>query len=141
MVLLAAVGMIFVVALIIVNNAMVMATIDRVPEIGTLRAIGAQRGTVLGLLLAETAMLGLVAGGLGGLAAVGMVTWLGRVGVPAPADELVLLFGGPRLYPTIGPVDIAIGLVTITTVAVASTLYPATLAARVPPIVAMRGRE
>lgn len=139
--LLTAVAIIFLVALIIVNNAMVMATMDRVPEIGTLRAIGTQRTTVLGLFLVETGVLGLVAGGVGGLAAVGVIVWLHSVGIPAPADELVLLFGGPRLFPTIGLNDIVFGLITITTVAVASTLYPATLAARVPPIVAMRGRE
>ena len=37
--------------------------------------------------------------------------------------------------------DVLFGLATIVTVAVASTLYPAVLAARVQPIVAMQGRE
>ena len=37
--------------------------------------------------------------------------------------------------------DLMFGLVTITVVAVGSTLYPATMAARVPPIVAMRGNK
>lgn len=141
LVLYVALSIIFLVALIIVNNAMVMATLDRVPEIGTLRAIGAQRSTVLALFLLETALLGLFAGGAGALAAVGLVTWLGAVGIPAPVEQLVLVFGGPRLFPSAGLDDVAFGLVAITTVAVASTLYPATLAARVPPIVAMQGRE
>jgi len=34
---------IFAVALVIINNALVMATLERMPEIGTLRAVGAQR--------------------------------------------------------------------------------------------------
>ncbi|MEZ4238001.1 MAG: FtsX-like permease family protein [Myxococcota bacterium] len=140
-VLLVALGIIFLVALIIVNNAMVMATIDRVPEIGTLRAIGAQRGTVLGLFLTETALLGLIAGGAGALCAVASVLVLGRVGIPADAEILVLLFGGPRLYPSVGLDDVAFGLLAITSVAVVSTVYPAILAARVPPVVAMQGRE
>jgi ABC-type lipoprotein release transport system permease subunit len=136
-----ALGIIFLVALIIVNNAMVMATLDRVPEIGTLRAIGAQRRLVLGLFLAETAILGLFAGVIGAGLAVATISWLGNVGVPAPSGILVLLFGGPRLYPTIGADDVMFATLTITLVAVLSTLYPARLAARVPPIVAMQGRE
>jgi hypothetical protein len=138
-VLLVAVAIIFLVALIIVNNAMVMATIDRVPEIGTLRAIGARRSTVLGLFLTETAILALVFGGAGAGAAAALITWLGQVGIPAPVKQLMVLFGGPYLYPTVGFEDLAFGLVAVTVVALGSTLYPATMAARVPPVVAMRG--
>ncbi|MEQ1503194.1 MAG: FtsX-like permease family protein [Myxococcota bacterium] len=138
-VLVVALAIIFLVALIIVNNAMVMATIDRVPEIGTLRAIGAQRSTVIGLFLMETALLGLIGGGSGAGLAVAMVTWLGQVGIPAPAQVMVLMFGGPRLYPTAGLDDVAFGLLAITSVAIGSTLYPALMAARVQPIVAMQG--
>ena len=47
MVLNIAVLIIFVVALVIINNAMVMATLQRVREIGTLRAVGAQRRFIL----------------------------------------------------------------------------------------------
>jgi ABC-type lipoprotein release transport system permease subunit len=141
LVLVIALGIIFLVALIIVNNAMVMATLDRVPEIGTLRAIGAQRRFVLGLFLAETAILGLFTGAIGAGLAVATITWLGKVGLPAPDGILVLLFGGPRLYPTIGADDVLFATLTITLVAVLSTLYPARLAARVPPIVAMQGQE
>jgi hypothetical protein len=140
-VLLVALAIIFLVALIIVNNAMVMATLDRVPEIGTLRAIGAQRATVLGLFLTETALLGLLAGGAGAVAAVVSIVVLGRVGIPADYEVLVLMFGGPRLYPEVGLDDVAFGLLAITSVAVGSTLYPALMAARVPPIVAMQGRD
>ncbi|HEX9508826.1 MAG TPA: ABC transporter permease, partial [Myxococcales bacterium] len=43
-----AVFIIFIVALVIINNAMMMATLQRVHEIGTMRAIGAQRSFVLG---------------------------------------------------------------------------------------------
>ena len=52
MVLYLAVLIIFAVALVIINNAMVMATLQRVKEIGTMRAIGAQRRFVLVLVVA-----------------------------------------------------------------------------------------
>ena len=69
------------------------------------------------------------------------MVWLGQVGIPAPVKQLIVLFGGPRLYPSVGADDLLFGLVTITLVAVGSTLYPATMAARVQPIVAMRGNK
>jgi ABC-type lipoprotein release transport system permease subunit len=132
---------IFLVALLIINNSMVMATLDRTAEIGTMRAIGARRWVVVALFMAETLLLGVISGGLGALAAVGLITWLGQVGIPAFQDVLVLLFAGPRLYPQVGAQQVAFGLVTVSIVGVVSTLYPALLAARVQPIVAMRGKE
>src|SRR6266511_2873458 len=41
------------IALVVINNAMVMATLQRVKEIGTMRAIGAQRAFVVVMLLVE----------------------------------------------------------------------------------------
>ena len=66
-----AVGIIFVVAMVIINNAVMMATLQRTPEVGTMRAIGAQRGFVLAMVLVETLTLGLIFGGAGAAARVG----------------------------------------------------------------------
>jgi len=132
---------VFFVALIVINNAMMMATLDRVPEIGTMRAIGASRWTVVWLILAETLMLGAVAGVVGAAGAVGMLALLGTVGIPAPADVVVLLFAGPRLYPTVGAWHVGFGLLVVLVVALVAALYPAALASRVAPVVAMQGKE
>ncbi len=136
-----AIAVIFLVALVIINNTMVMATMERTHEIGTMRAIGAQRTFVIGLFVLETLLLGLLAGGLGALAAVGLIAWLGHVGIPAYADILVLLFAGKHLYPTVTLANVALGMVAIVLISVASALYPALLAARVQPVVAMQGKE
>ncbi len=132
---------IFSVALIIVSNALAMATRDRAAEIGTMRAIGARRGMVVWMLVLETVVLGLIAGTLGAGLGVGLVSVLGNVGIPAVTDQLVFLFAGPRLYPTWEPVQALIGVVLVVVVATVSTIYPAVLAALVPPIVAMQGKE
>jgi ABC-type antimicrobial peptide transport system permease subunit len=42
-----AIAIIFTVALVIINNSMITATMERVTEIGTMRAIGAQRSVVM----------------------------------------------------------------------------------------------
>jgi len=140
-VLVVALVIIFTVALLIINNSMVMATMDRFAEIGTMRAIGARRRLVVGLFLGETALIGLVAGAAGAAAGALVVGWLGRVGLPAVQDVLVLLFAGPRLYPTLAPSHLLLGVLLVFVVGVISTLYPASLAARVPPVVAMQRRE
>lgn len=136
-----AIFIVFLVALFIINNAMVMATMERITEIGTMRAIGAQRGWVTLLFVAETVVLGLIAGSAGALAAVGFITWLASVGIPAGQDVLVVLFAGPRLYPTVSPGNVAFGLLSVLGISILSTLYPAVLAARVPPVVAMAQKE
>lgn len=132
---------IFSVAIIIINNSMVISTLERVNEIGTLRALGAQRGFVRAMLLIETLFLALVAGALGAALGAGVVLGLGAVGIPAPSDVLVFLFGGPRLYPSLGAGNVVLALVVIATVSLLATLYPARLATRVPPVVAMQRAE
>lgn len=135
------IGIIFIVALVIINNSMVMATMDRIGEIGTMRAIGARRRFVLLLFLLETLVLGLISSAVGALAAMGLLGALGRSGIPARGDFFIFLFGGPALYPEVSLVNAAWGLVVILVVSVLSTLYPARLAAKVAPVVAMQQRE
>jgi ABC-type antimicrobial peptide transport system permease subunit len=132
---------IFLVALVIINNTMVMATMERTTEIGTMRAIGAQRPFVIVLFLIETMLLGALAGGSGAVAGGAFITWLGHVGVPAVHNTLVLLFAGPRLYPTFSATNIVFGMGSILSISGLSTLYPSVLAARVPPVVAMQAKE
>lgn len=139
-VLVTAILIIFLVALVIINNSMVMATLDRTREIGTMRAIGAQRGYVLKMFLIESSVLGLGFGILGVLLGAGLVLTLGHFGIPAMADELYFIFGGPRLYPILTPGHLAMAFAVVFLVSVASTIYPALLATRILPVKAM-GKE
>ena len=141
LVLIVSLTIIFIVALIIINNAMVMATMDRVPEIGTMRAIGARKALVATLLLAETLLLSAVAGAAGAAVGAAFVGWLGQIGIPAVEDVLVILFAGPRLYPSVGIDDLAFAGASVVAVALLSTFYPALLAMRVQPVTAMQGKE
>ncbi|MCK6545038.1 FtsX-like permease family protein [Myxococcota bacterium] len=141
LVLFIAIAIIFTVALVIINNSMVTATMERTIEIGTMRAIGAQRRFILVMFLLETLVLGALAGGLGMLAAAGMVEWLGTVGIAAKMDVLVFLFAGPRLYPDFGLSNLVIGFVAILFVSLISTLYPARIATTIQPVVAMQRKE
>jgi ABC-type lipoprotein release transport system permease subunit len=128
----------FGVALVIINNAMVMAALARVKEVGTMRAIGAQRRFVVAMLLVEIIAVSVVFG-LAGAALGGGVVALIRAagGIPASTDLLFFLFSGPSLMPRIGGSAVAASLILVLGVAVASALYPAWIAMRVTPVEAM----
>jgi ABC-type lipoprotein release transport system permease subunit len=136
-----AVFIIFVVALVIINNAMMMATLQRVREVGTMRAIGAQRSFVLGMVLVETLLLGLVFGAGGALVGSGIMAFLGSAGIPAGNEALYFFFSGPRLYPSLSTGNLVAAFVIVLVVSSISTLYPAFLATRVSPLKAMQTDE
>lgn len=141
LVLYVAIVIIFLVALVIINNSMIMATMERVAEIGTMRAIGSSRSLVMGMIFLETLTLGVLAGGAGAGLGAAVIAILGQVGIPANNDVLVFLFSGPRLFPTFGAVHVVTGVVAIVTVSLVSTLYPARIATRIQPVVAMQRAE
>ena len=139
-VLVTAIVIIFLVALVIINNSMVMATLDRTREIGAMRAMGAQKRTILSMLVIESMVLGFGFGLIGVALGSSVVLVLGHVGIPAFNDELYFLFAGPRLLPTLAPVHFVIAFTVVFVVTVASVFYPARLAMKVQPVEAM-GKE
>lgn len=142
LVLWAAVAIVLAVALVIVSNALVIATLQRVAEIGTLRAIGAQRRFVRLLVLAEALAVGLVFGGAGaGLGAAAVAAVRAAGGVPAFTDELAFVFSGPALLPTLSAGPTAAALLAVLAVTLGAALYPALLATRVSPLAAMQSDD
>jgi len=137
-----AAAIIFAVAIVIMNNAMVMATLQRVKEIGTMRAIGAQRRLVLAMLLVESVVIGVVFGLLGGAVGAGLV-WLSRAlgGFHTSNDQLQFLFSGPALLPELGGGSVGVALTVIILVSIVSGFYPALLAMRVTPLEAMQTED
>ncbi len=140
-VLFTAVLIIFVVALVIINNALVMATLERVRELGTLRAIGAQRRFILSMLVLESMVVGLVFGALGTALGAALVLFLGHQGIPAANDVFMFFFSGPRLYPALSGQNLGIALGIVLIVSVISSFYPAFIAMRVSPREAMQSED
>jgi ABC-type lipoprotein release transport system permease subunit len=139
-VLVTAIFIIFLVALVIINNSMVMATLDRTREIGTMRAIGAQRKYILKMFLIESSVLAVGFGLFGTALGAGIVMTLNHFGIPAVSDELYFIFAGPKLHPMLTTGHIAAAFAANFLTAVASTVYPAMLATRIEPVKAM-GKE
>jgi putative ABC transport system permease protein len=106
-------------------NTMLMSTTERISEFGILRSNGWSRGNVLQLILAESACLGLLAGVVGCLLALGGVTLLNR-----------FLEHGLQL--AITPSLLALGLGLATALGALGGLYPAWRASRMAPVETIR---
>lgn len=129
------------VAVIIMMIGVTIATLQRTQVIGTMRAIGAQREFVLGMVLVETLVLGIVFSALGiGVGAL-IVTWLGATGIPAFRDELYFFFSGPRLLPQLTGSSVVFAAVMILGASGISVLVPALIAVKISPLQAMQASE
>jgi ABC-type lipoprotein release transport system permease subunit len=132
---------IFLTSLVIINNSLVMATLERVPEIGTLRAIGTQAPFIVSMIVLEALVQGVLFGAAGAGFGALLVIFVERYGIPAPNDMSYFFFSGPRLHPALTGADFAGALALVLVVSVASALYPAYLAMKVSPRQAMQDSE
>ena len=108
---------------IVIMNIMLVSVTERTHEIGIRKALGARHGDIMQQVLIEAVLLAMIGGGVG-VAIGAMVTEiLGRV------FEL-------SLHITLGYVALALGVSTI--VGIASGWYPASRAAKLDPVVALR---
>jgi ABC-type lipoprotein release transport system permease subunit len=114
---------------------------ERVREVGTIRAMGAQRSFIMGMFLGESLMMTLIFGTLGALGGVGVMLWLESAGIPAFHKILFFLFGGPSLHPTVTLSHVVTAASACGAVALISTLYPAWLATRIQPVTAMQTND
>ena len=136
-----AVAIIFIAAMLIMYLSVLMATLQRTQMFGTMRAIGAQRGMILSMVLIESLVLGLIFGGLGMIAGSGVLAAIASKGIAAPNDVMYFFFSGPRLIPHLTAWPLVVALVIILVVTIGSTLLPAMMAMRVSPLRAMQADE
>jgi ABC-type lipoprotein release transport system permease subunit len=125
-----------IVVIIGILNTLAIAIRERTREIGTLRAIGMQRGKVLWLFVLEMgllALLGTSAGAvLGVLLGVGLTA--ARIHVP---DAMQIFLVQERLAFVLDPGAIVRYVVVLTVLVVLASLLPARRAARLRPVTAM----
>lgn len=133
------VGIVAVVVIIITMNALVVSVGERIPEIGTLRAIGAKKSFVRRMVLLETSFLTVISGAAG--LAIGAVVMLalGKTGIKAPNLFFEALFAGGVLMPRMSIAAAIKAFAWILGMSLASSLYPIAVALRIKPVVAMQG--
>lgn len=136
-----ALSIILVVAFVIINNSIIVGTLSRTREIGTMRAIGVQRSFVVALFLAETGVTGIIGATFGTIAAIAALALAHQRGIPAPNNIVTLLFSGPRLYPSFHWVIIGSIPLGITLLATLTSIYAARHAAWIQPAEATQEKE
>jgi putative ABC transport system permease protein len=123
----------FVGSFIIYNTFSILAA-QRSREMALLRAIGASKGQVLGSMLMEALVVGLLASVLGLLAGIGVAgllkALLAAFGLDVPAGGTVVTTS-----------TVITALVVGVSVTVAAAVVPARKASRIPPVAAMRDTE
>jgi putative ABC transport system permease protein len=131
-----------------IANTVAMAAHERVREIGTLRAMGLDRRGVVGLFVLEGLVMGSVGGLLGALLGGGYNHKLSVDGIDLSSFIEAAGTGGiydsmpmsSMLY-TESSLAVAAGAALVgLAVAVLSSVYPAVIAARLPPAEAMRAQ-
>ncbi len=108
---------------IVIMNIMLVAVTERTREIGIRKALGARRSDLLSQFLSETVVLSMFGGLLGVLVGVGLALVV-RLLTPLPAS--------------IQPWSVAISLFVASSIGLFFGVYPATRAAKLDPIVALR---
>ncbi len=127
-----------IVAVIIIMNTLVISVTERIPEIGTIRAIGGTKGFVRSMIVWETLSISVVFGLLGiavGAAAIGITHY---AGIESNNMFFKLLFGGPELRPAISASAVAWSLAATASIGTVSSLYPTAVALKISPVRAMQ---
>ena len=135
-----ATALIFLVVTMIFMNTLIINVVERTGEIGTMRAIGADKSFVRGLFLAETLILNGISALVGMLAAGIMLAAGGKNGFPLPETVSQFLIGGGPLpvEPSATPFVLALAIVAV--VSVLATIYPVSVATSITPLKAMSER-
>ena len=112
-----------VVGSIVIMNIMLVAVAERTHEIGIRKALGAKRSDILSQFLAESTTLAVIGASVGIAAGFGLAALIAAV---SPLPAAVALW------------SVVVGVLVGATVGIVSGVYPATRAARLDPIAALR---
>ncbi|MBA2302239.1 MAG: ABC transporter permease [Acidobacteria bacterium] len=121
---------IIITALVVLSaaNAMTMAVMERVREIGTLMALGTSRARVMGMFVAEGLTLGVLGGTTGLVLGWACAVGLSRAGIIMPPPP-TFTTGFPLEIDVVAPLYLLVLLLMVATLGIAAVL-PAARAAR-----------
>jgi putative ABC transport system permease protein len=132
--------LIFLIVVFILMNTLIINVLERTSEIGTYRALGADKSFVSAIFLWESVLLNLGAALVGMVVSLALVAAVGPGGIALPDLVSQYLVGGGPLHLVLSPVPFVTGLVLVALVSVLATLYPTRVAVSVPPVQALGGK-
>ena len=129
---------------IVLLNAMLMAVFERVREFGVLKAVGVGPGSVMGIIMLETAVMVLVAVIAGTLLSIPALWYLVEHGLDMSNMTAGVSVAGMSFDPVwraaVTPHTYFGPIVMLVVIVFAAAFYPALRAARISPVEAMRHR-
>jgi len=127
--------LLFFVAIIIIMNTLSMNALERTEEFGMMRAVGARKGFITRMFLAETFSLAVVFGGGGILLGEIVAVILRNVHIGSGGNQIMeLIFGGDTFRPILGFSGMMIGVVGLAVVTVLAVIYPVLVARKIRPL-------
>lgn len=125
---------IFFVAMIVIMNTLSMAALERVSEIGMMRAIGARKSFLRKMFISETGILSFFFGGIGIITGIIVIYLIKAANISTPNEILQLVYGGDKLNPLFTSSDFLLGVVELGIVTCLSVLYPLRVVDKIVPL-------
>ena len=125
---------------ILILNAMLMASYERIREIGVLKALGVGPGQIFGLITIEAGLQAVVAIGIGLALGVPSLWWLAEKGIDMGTLGGISMMGialQPIMYAEVGPGTFTGPVGTLVVMTFLAALVPAIKAARIDPVEAL----
>lgn len=129
-------AILLVIIVIGIMNTLWIAIRERTREIGTLRAIGMQRGSVMWMFLFEAMLLGLISTSLGATLGILISTALNAMHIVVPTAVRVFLMSD-TLTLVVKAQSVISSILVISAVCTLAAFYPARRAAKLQPVTAM----
>lgn len=133
-----AISVLFIVAIIIIMNTFVISVIERTGEIGTMRAIGADKGFIRKLFAAESLTLSVIFSTIGASLALLVVTVIRLLKISSGNMFFEVLFGGKYISPFVTPLNFFGAILAMSLVGFLAHLYPVSVALKIQPVQAMQ---
>lgn len=121
-----------------IMNTMWISVRERTGEIGTLRAIGMGRYSVLLMFLLEAVLLGVVAATAGAVVGAVVVTGIDVAQLKVPWEPMKVILLSDELHLVVSAGPLLASILAFTLVAGLSALWPAWRAAKMPPVTAIQ---
>lgn len=135
-----ATGLIFLIVAFIFMNTLIINITERTDEIGTMRAIGAEKSFVRWLFISETLFLNMSASIVAMIVAFVTIVAIGSRGIPLPDTFSQFLIGGGNLPMELSIVPFIQAIAVTVVVSILATLYPVRVATSITPLEAMNKR-
>lgn len=125
--------------LIVVTNTLVINVLDRTKEIGTMRALGANKRNIIFLCMSETLILSIISAFLSLFISFFVILIMRKFPITLNNLFFEQLFGGNKLIPELTLSNIGFGFLVSLIIGLTSWIMPVIEALKILPIKAMKG--